>query len=101
MAHCVISAIIDTDADAVRPACVVHTHYAPCPNDGEPANTAPLHALPGVATRAQSLRMWQIRTHKQRPLVIHRVDGRGAEDHESGDSTECSCGPEVLAARED
>jgi hypothetical protein len=103
MAHCVISAVIDTD-DAgslfPEPACVVHAHWAPCPLDGDPASPLPLHALPGT-TRATATRMWQVRTHRQRPLVIHRVDGRRAEEHDSGDSTTCACGPEVLAAEGD
>lgn len=99
MAHCVISAIVDTDdGNALVPACMVHTHFAPCPRDGEPACPVPLHSLPGAATRSEALRMWQVRTHRQRPLVIHRVDGRNIEEHECGDGTECACGPEVLAA---
>lgn len=35
MAHCVISAVYDTDVDQMMPACVVHAAYAPCPLNGQ------------------------------------------------------------------
>jgi hypothetical protein len=43
--------------------------------------------------------MWQLKTHRQRGLVIHRVDGRDPETHDYDDDTghDCPCGPEVLA----
>lgn len=100
MAHCVVSGIIDSDASALSPtpACMVHTQFAPCPLNGQPACPVALHSLPGTS-RTDALRMWHIRTHKQRPLVIHRVDGRPAEEHDI-EGGECPCGPEVLAAEE-
>ena len=104
MAHCVISAILDTDAgDALVPACVVHTTHAPCPHDGEPASPAPPHVYGealGPDGRDGALRAWRIRTHRQRPLIIHKTDSvRGIEDHvTSGEVHPCWCGAEILAA---
>lgn len=100
MAHCVISAIADADVDYVLvPACMVHTAYAPCMHDGEPASPVPLHAF-NCADRAAAIGMWEIRTHRQRPLIIHdehRIpdpSGHVAED----EIRPCPCGAEVLAA---
>ena len=100
MAHCVISAIVDTDVDyALVPACMVHTCHAPCMHDGEPANPAPLHAF-NLSDRVAAIRVWQIRTHRQRPLVIHdeqRIPD--PYDHVLEDEVHpCPCGAEVLAA---
>jgi hypothetical protein len=99
MAHCVISAILDTDVDAMVPACMVHTSHAPCMHDGEPANPAPLHAF-NCSEREDAIRMWRIRTHRQRPLIIH--DERripDPADHVLEDEIRpCPCGAEVLAA---
>ena len=99
MAHCVISAILDTDVDAMVPACMVHTTHAPCMHDGEPANPAPLHAF-NLSEREDAIRIWQIRTHRQRPLIIH--DERripDPNDHVLEDEIHpCPCGGEVLAA---
>lgn len=102
MAHCVISAIVDTE-DPTLPlvtACVVHTSFTPCEHYGEPANPAPLHALNG--TRDEKLRLWQVRTHRQRPLLVHNDSaGMDAEDHTMGTGdTSCSCGAEFLPAEE-
>ncbi len=101
MAHCVISAVIDSDGGApwLSPACMVHTCWAPCPSDGEPASPIAIHCLPGTS-RSDAVRMWKIRTHRQRPLVVHRVDGRGAEEHDV-EGNGCPCGPEVLPAEEE
>ena len=100
MAHCVISAIVDTDdGNALVPACVVHAAHAPCMHDGEPANPLPLHAWLG--DRDDILRMWQIRTRGQRPLVIHQfTPEHGPGDHGSTSSPDCWCGPEILPAEE-
>ena len=101
MAHCVISAIIDTDAgNALVPACMIHTTYAPCQHDGEPACPTLVHAFSGVTPRAEALRIWRLRTHGQRPLVIHNVVlAMEAEDHECGQEyVPCPCGAEVIAA---
>ena len=101
MAHCVISAVVDTDdGNALVPACVVHATFAPCPHDGEPACPAPLHFLPATGTRDDALRMWRLRTRGQRPLVIH--DEQRTPDPEGhvieDEIRPCPCGAEVLAA---
>ena len=98
MAHCVISVILDADLGPV-PGCVVHAVYAPCDRDGQPACPVPLHAF-GHDDRDAALRMWRIRTHQQRPLIIH--DERRIPDP-AGHVIEdrilpCPCGAEVLAA---
>ena len=100
MAECVVSAIVDTDdGNALVPACVVHTAFAPCPHDGEPANPAPLHMF-GHQDRAEAIRVWQLRTRGQRPLVIH--DGQRVPDpydHVMEDRLlPCPCGAEILPA---
>lgn len=100
VAHCVISAIVDSDQDyALIPACMVHTAHAPCMHDGELASPVPLHAF-NCAQREDAIRMWQIRTHRQRPLIIH--DERRIRDpagHVIEDEIRpCPCGAEVLAA---
>lgn len=102
MAHCVISAIVDTDyGNALIPACMVHTAHAPCMHDGEPANPAPLHMFPGNGTREEAVRMWRLRTHGQRPLIIHTDAIGDPEDHVYGDEVlPCPCGAEVLEAVE-
>ncbi len=99
MAECVISAIVDTDVDALVSACMVHTSHVPCMHDGEPANPAPLHAF-NLSERKDAIRMWQLRTHRQRPLIIH--DERRIPDPYDHVVEErvlpCPCGAEVLAA---
>ena len=100
MAECVISAILDTDEGGMVPACVVHTCHAPCPHDGEPACPAPLHAFAGDGTRDDALRMWDLRTRRQRPLIIHdehRIPD--AYDHVmEGEIHPCPCGAEIIPA---
>lgn len=97
MAECVISAIVDTDnGNALVPACVVHTMYAPCPHDGEPADPAPLHMFAPTA-RHDAIRMWRLRTHRQRPLIIHTDRIPDPEDHVcETEVISCPCGAEVL-----
>ena len=101
MAHCVISAIVDTDyVDALVPACMVHAAHAPCMHDGEPACPVPLHAF-NHSDRDAAVHAWQIRTRGQRPLIIHdeqRIPD--PEDHVIEDKIlPCPCGAEVLEAR--
>ncbi len=100
MAECVISAIVDTDDGySLVPACVVHTTYAPCPHDGEPACPAPLHFFHGNGTRDDALRMWRLRTHAQRPLIIHTGSIPDPYDHVYEDEVlPCPCGAEILSA---
>lgn len=94
-AHCVISLVTDT-GDAgwpLNPACVVHTHWAPCPHDGAPASPAVLHTEHTPTAEG----LWWDRTHGQRPLVMHHDLACG--DHALGvaDVT-CWCQPVVLPA---
>jgi len=99
MAHCVLCPVVD-DADlSVTIACTVHAHWEPCPHDGEPAAPLSLHAL--STTREDALRSWEIRTDRQRPLVIHRDDGRPAGAHTTTDGDHCPCGPEIIPAEQD
>lgn len=95
MAKCVISSIVDTDLDRVVPACVVHAAYAPCPYNGQPACRTPLHTDDHLS-RDAAVEFWELRTGRQRPLVLHR--GRlDVGDHQTdGDGVSCWCGPEVL-----
>jgi hypothetical protein len=98
MAHCVISAVYDTDAEQMMPACMVHTYAStPCPHDGKPASTVPLHSH-DRPSRAEAVRFWKLRTHRQRTLVLHHGSMGGDRDHAVGatDFT-CWCEPEVLA----
>lgn len=99
MAHCVISAVFDTDADSMMPACVVHAAEAPCPRNGEPASPAPLHTddAPG---RDKAVRFWELRTHRQRLLVLHHGSLGDDRKHATEvDDTTCWCEPELLPAR--
>lgn len=102
MAECVISAILDTDEGGMVPACVVHTTFAPCPHDGEPACPVPLHAF-NHADRDAAVRFWQLRTRGQRPLIIHdeqRIPD--PYDHVMEDEIHpCPCGAEILPAGTD
>lgn len=96
MAHCVISAVFDTDADQMVPACVVHCADAPCPRDGELASTVPLHSH-DLPSRREAVRFWRLRTHGQRTLVLHHGSLGGERDHSVGaDDMTCWCQPEVL-----
>lgn len=101
MATCVRSVIIDTDGGlpGVRTeACMVHTHRWPCPRQGHPADPAPLHAYPPYTTRGQALRMWEIRTARQRPLIIHDMTRLADPDDHIFETRvlPCPCGPEIL-----
>lgn len=90
-AHCVISAVNGFDL-----ACMVHTHYAPCPRDGEPANPGVMHT-DAVPFRDAAVFMWKLRTHGQRTLVIHVGDIR--DGHKIGvNDVDCKCHPEVIWA---
>jgi len=96
VARCVLSTILDTDNDdRLVVACVVHTHYAPCPRDGEPANPLAIHADEASPGRAQAIGWWRRTTAGQRPLVIHRGDMTDGT-HEIVE--DCRCAPEILAA---
>lgn len=100
MSHCVISAVVEAD-DPLLPvhgACVVHTHYAPCPHNGEPASPIPLHA-DTTPSREEAIERWVRTTHRQRPLVLHRGSWADGRDHEIEiDSDDCWCGPEKFPA---
>lgn len=98
MAHCVISAVYDTDIDQMMPACMVHSAgLAPCPHDGEPASTVPLHSH-DQPSRREAVQFWELRTHRQRPLILHHGSLGSERDHAVGaDDWTCWCEPEVLA----
>lgn len=98
MASCVLSTVVDTDNnDATVVACMVHTHYAPCPFNGQPASPIALHSDDvRDGGRLAAVAFWRIRTNGQRPLVLHHgslTDGT----HEL--APDCACGPELLGAR--
>jgi hypothetical protein len=99
VAHCVISRIVDTDAgNAIVPGCAVHAAFAPCMHDGEPASPVPLHTFDG--DRDEAIRMWRLKTHRQRPLIVHDMT-RITDPHDHVFENEvlpCPCSAEVLAA---
>ena len=108
MARCgPVHPVVDCDDPIlpVRGACIVHTHYAPCPLDGEPAADLPLHgdcrptAEAGLANHRRTTLM-------QRPLVQHMgsladLGPGGAEHYVGGDldlAARCWCGPVIYPA---
>lgn len=97
MAHCVISAVFDTDGEALVPACIVHAYYAPCPRDGKPASPTPLHGDDRLGER-QAVEFWERQTDRQRPLVVHH-GSMGDDGHNLQDS-DCPCLPSYYTARE-
>jgi hypothetical protein len=94
-AHCVI-AVLDGD----EPACTVHTHYAPCPRNGEPASALPMHT-DSFNPREEVLAFWREVTDEQRTLVIHEGCFDDYRPHEVGEDDRCWCIPEVVVARQD
>lgn len=95
MAHCVVSRLIDTEV-GVRLACIVHAHIAPCPLNGDPAAPGPMHCSdePG---RDAVIKSWELRTHRQRTVVIHRGSLDAKKQHATGrTSFDCWCEPEIL-----
>lgn len=94
-AHCVI-----TTANIAEDVCTVHTAYAPCPHDSEPASTAVIHA-DAYPSRDAVLAYWRQITDEQRTLVIHAGDLAGGRGHDIGENdVTCWCRPEVLFARQ-
>jgi hypothetical protein len=96
MAHCVISTIYDTDTDEAVPACVVHTHHAPCPRNGQPACATPVESWDDLG-RDRAVVFWQDRTHGQRPLILHHGSAGDEIGHRGG--RDCWCGPELFEAK--
>lgn len=100
MAVCVISAVVDTDDPRapMRPACVVHTEWAPCLSNGEPASPVALEACDGQygGSRDGALANWALKTRQQRPLVLHHGDWGDDRLHDGGRG--CWCRPEYLEA---
>lgn len=96
MARCVLSTILDTDTETMRPACVVHAEFAPCASNGRPASQVALHTWP-IPDRDQVIAFWRARTAGQRTLVIHA--GTIPDGHDTG-GTDCWCNPEVVRAVE-
>lgn len=100
MATCVVSLILDTDTDRMRPACQVHcTFVLPCRHSGQPAAPEPMHT-DSVPSREAAIRHWQQRTRGQRPLVVHRGSFSDRE-HRFDDTlpASCWCGVETVAVR--
>lgn len=93
MAYCIHSLINEPFPDAAI-ACMVHAVVWPCPRDGEPASPVPLHA-DTTPSREATVKMWEIRVARQRPLIIHRGDVTDGT-HEL--SEDCLCHPEALPA---
>lgn len=95
MAVCVIGATMDTDnGDRIVPACNVHCYYAPCPMNGAPASTTPIETTDEQG-REKALAFWELRTKRQRPLVLHHGSWGDDRDH---DGAACWCGPDLLPA---
>lgn len=98
MAYCILSMIVDTDNhDAYVLACVVHTEYAPCSHDGEPASPIALQAWTERDPDG-TVAMWELRTGKQRPLLIHNGDVLDEPELEVGGGLTCWCRPEIREA---
>lgn len=97
MAHCVISAVFDTDGETVVPACIVHTYYAPCPRNGEPASAKPLHGDDRLGEQ-QAVEFWARQTDRQRPLVVHH--GSIGDDDHNLEGWDCPCLPSHYSAEE-
>ncbi len=95
-AHCVIS-YADAGQMAGRMVCMVHTHEAPCPRNGEAASASVIHT-DAIPSRNRARAHWLLRTHGQRTLVIHV--GNSLDDSHSLDvnDVDCPCGPEVIWA---
>lgn len=95
MAHCVIRTVLDGDGG--RLACIVHTHIAPCPLNGQPASPGALHCddQPG---REAVIGYWVAATDGQRTLVIHRGDiaSKHKPHRLRPDVLDCWCEPEVF-----
>src|ERR1700755_2739447 len=81
---------------ALQTVCMVHTHYAPCPRNGEPASTGALHAE-DINGPAEAVRFWWLRTRGQRTLLLHH--GTFGDDREL--SAGCWCEPEVFLATDE
>lgn len=81
-------------------ACTVHCHYAPCPYNGRPAQTAPMHIFAEPTfTHTELLDYWRLVCGGRRPLVIHQPPLEGAV-HAVALSLTCWCGPETIDAEE-
>jgi hypothetical protein len=97
-AHCVTS-MANAGEMAGRIVCMVHTHEAPCPRDGEPATASVVHT-DTIPTREKAITAWRLRTGGQRTLVIH-VGEFLSDGHALGvNDVDCPCGPEVIWAGE-
>lgn len=98
MAVCVVSMTLDSETMSLTPACVVHTHWAPCPRNGDPANVNPLEGADGdVGGREGALGRWALKTRQQRPFLLHHGSWFDDPDH---DGPDCWCRPERFDANE-
>lgn len=96
MAECVVSPVLDADTNQLFWACMVHTAWAPCPLNGQPANPTPVE-LTNDTGRVAAFRMWEERTRRQRPLVLHHGSWADDRDH---DGSACWCQSETFPAVE-
>lgn len=102
MAHCVISAVMNTDnpAHPVLPACVVHASWAPCWSNGEPASPTALHSADHDPDREAVITRWRRKVHEQRPMWLHHGSLGDDRDHDINDAGACWCVPELFEACE-
>lgn len=95
-AHCVLS-FANGGQVAGEVVCMVHTHVAPCPRDGEAANPGAIHT-DGIPSRDAAVAAWRLRTHGQRTLVVHVGDLTDETHSIDVNDVNCWCGPEVIWA---
>lgn len=98
MSVCVLSAVLDADDPdlPIGDACVVHGHWAPCPRNGKPAITIPMHGI-DTGGRDAALLRWATKTLRQRPFVLHHGTWADTPDHVVDDVDPCWCDPERFA----
>jgi len=78
--------------------CRVHGRVAPCPDNGKPAITDPVHVFsePSQEVAVEAARRM---TAGSRPVVVHQGPEMDAESHAIGrGAAGCWCGPVVIPA---
>lgn len=95
VSRCVTSMVYNEETGRPALACMVHTTYAPCPHNGEPASPAPVH-VDDSPTRVAAIEAARARVGGARPIVVHNgsfnLDDREHSTEESG----CWCGPVTI-----
>jgi hypothetical protein len=101
MAECVISWAPGPTGEP-ETECGVHRHPAPCPLNGKPACPDPMHGYAhDPQSRDRVVAYWQLRTRRQRQLVIHKVtDKTIRRQHRYREDGVCWCGTETFGAEE-